>query len=34
MIQLLERRIIDLAGLCKKNIILNDKEIKQNNFIS
>lgn len=36
MIQLLERRIIDLVGLCKKNITinLNEKEIKQNNFES
>jgi DNA topoisomerase-2 len=34
MIQLLERRIIDLTGLCKLKIILNEKEIKQNNFES
>jgi DNA topoisomerase-2 len=34
MIQLIERRIIDLVGLCNKNIKinLNGKEIKQNNF--
>lgn len=36
MIQLLERRIIDLVGLCNKKITinLNGKEIKQNNFES
>jgi len=34
MIQLLERRIIDLVALCKVKIILNEKEIKQNSYES
>lgn len=34
MIQLLERRIIDIIGLSKLKIILNNKNIKENNFNS
>ena len=34
MIQLLERRVIDIVGLSKLKVILNDKDIKQNNFES
>ena len=34
MIQLIERRIIDIVGLSRIKITINDKDIKQNNFES